>query len=344
MAKALLYLSFGGPNGPDDVLEFMANVTRNRPIPPQRLVEVSKHYYLFGGKSPINEINLDLIERTKVALRSAGIDIPVYFGNRNWAPFVDTTVEEMIRDGIDEALVFATSAYGSYSGCRQYREDLVAARNNSSNPNIKLTKLRHFYNHPHFVQPFADGTIAAIGRLGDKHPVAEIEILFSAHSVPIDMAAASDYLAQLSFVARHIADLATKAFGSEISYSQVFQSRSGPLGQAWLEPDISDAMATLLAHNSKRAFAVVPIGFISDHMEVIYDLDTLARQSAAELGAGFERVATPSGSVNFANLIVDLVKEQLDPGFLAPRLDGDPQPLAECRPGCCSVARIGSIR
>ncbi len=338
MTKALLFLSFGGPNGPDDVVDFMANVTRGRNIPRERLAEVSKHYFLFGGKSPINEINLELIARTEAALAQAGISLPVYFGNRNWEPYLSDTVEKMIGDGIDEALVFATSAYGSYSGCRQYREDLANARQRASNPSLRLFKLRHFYNHPDFVKPLQLGSIAAIERLSATFHLSEIEVLFSAHSVPLAMAQSSDYLPQLGFVARHVKDAISSAFPQQIGHSQVFQSRSGPPHQPWLEPDISDAMRSLCRDGKKRAFVVVPVGFISDHMEVIYDLDTLARQTAAELGAGFERVPTSSSSASFTNVIVDLVKEQLYLGYTAPHLEGDPQPLAQCRQDCCLIS------
>ena len=334
MTKALLFFSFGGPNGPDDVLDFMANVTRNRPIPAQRLIEVSKHYFGFGGKSPINEINLDLIERTKVAFAKRGIDLGIYFGNRNWTPYLGDALREMISDSIDDVVVFVTSAYGSFSGCRQYRQDLNSARLSSANPAISLFKLRHFYNHPGFIEPFVDGTIQAIESLVKKHDPSEIELLFSAHSIPIEMTKTSDYLTQLASVRNYIVGEVTQRLGLVLDQQQVFQSRSGPPTQPWLEPDISDAIRESYA-NQKRAFVVVPIGFISDHMEVIYDLDTLARQTATEVGASFERVNTPSGCDAFADLIADLVQEQLDPTFSSPKIAGIVEPYAMCRPDCC---------
>ena len=332
--RALLYFSFGGPDGPDDVLPFMQNVTRKRPVPPERLVEVSRHYHLFGGRSPINSINLELIERIRPALVAAGHELPVYFGNRNWSPYLGEALGQMGKDGIEEALVFVTSAYGSYSGCRQYRDDLAEALADPANPPIRLWKLRHFYDHPRFVEPFAQGATEAFRRLAVVHGADGVSVLYTAHSIPTAMASNSEYLAQLGLVRDYVNARLAKETGRQPVWAQVFQSRSGPPSQPWLEPDISDAMNGMHVDGAD-AFVVIPIGFISDHMEVVYDLDTLAASTARDLGAGFMRVPTPSSSPGFEDLVVDLVREQEEPGFVAPSLPMPLKPLRECRPGCC---------
>lgn len=333
MKTALLYLSFGGPNGPNDVVDFMANVTRNRPVPRERLAEVSQHYLLFGGKSPINEINLAIIRSIRTSLEKRSLTIPIYFANRNWTPYVDDVVSEMQDQGVTNALVFATSAYGSYSGCRQYRQDCENATVKS--PNIELFKLRHFYNHPNFIDPFTQGTISALENLSKTYALGEIAVLYTAHSIPVNMANAGPYESQLRFVRNSIAHALQKHFPDDIYQAQVYQSRSGPPSQPWLEPDISDAMTTLRNNNGLKAFVIVPIGFISDHMEVIYDLDTLAKKTASSLGVGFQRVPTPSSYNSFSEIVVDLISEKLVPGFIAPALPGEPQPLDSCQPDCC---------
>ncbi len=332
--RALLYFSFGGPDGPEDVLPFMQNVTRKRPVPPERLVEVSRHYHLFGGRSPINSINLELIDRIRHALDASGTDLPVYFGNRNWSPYLGDTLRQMGDDGVEEALVFVTSAYGSYSGCRQYRDDLAEALADSANPQIRLFKLRHFYDHPRFVEPFAQGAADAFTRLAEVHGASAVRVLYTAHSIPTAMAANSEYLLQLGLVRDYVNARLRAETGVRPDSAQVYQSRSGPPSQPWLEPDISDAMAQMHAAGA-RAFVVIPIGFISDHMEVVYDLDTLAASTARDLGAGFARVATPSSSAGFEQLVLDLVREIEDPGFAAPSLPMPLKPVQECQAGCC---------
>ena len=341
MKQALLYLSFGGPNGPDDVLGFMENVTKNRPIPRERLIEVSQHYHFFGGKSPINEINLEIIEKIKATFKLRGFDLPIYFGNRNWEPYVGDTVKQMALDGIEQAYVFATSAYGSYSGCRQYLQDIANA-NASINGVLSLYKLRHFYNHQGFVEPFATGTINAIASLLESFSFGDIAILYSAHSIPESMAKSGPYEEQLAFVKSAISQHLLNKFKVDILSEQVFQSRSGSPQQRWLEPDISDAMQRLHSSNNTRAFVVVPIGFISDHMEVIYDLDTVGKQTAIDLGSRYERVPTPSLSLGFAEMIADLVQEQLDPTFHAEFIDGSPQPIPVCAQDCCLTPNPGN--
>ncbi|KJF15945.1 ferrochelatase [Acidithrix ferrooxidans] len=333
--QAILFLSFGGPNGPDDVLPFMENVTRNRPIPRERLVEVSKHYYMFAGKSPINEINLNLIERLEGSLALRGIDLPVYFGNRNWEPYLEQAIQQMIDDGIKEALYFVTSAYSSFSGCRQYKTEVADVLEKLNAP-IKLTKLRQFWDHPTFVNPFINDTILKIDKLSKMHPLDEIALLFSAHSIPLSMASTSDYVQQLDVVQNHILSRVNHHFDFKFEARRVYQSRSGPPSQPWLEPDISNEIANLCQIDQKRAFVTIPIGFISDHMEVIYDLDTLANSSAKELGASFERVVTPSDDPAFSDLIVDLI-EEVTSQRPAPHIEGFDRPALQCRTNCCQI-------
>ncbi len=330
---ALLYLSFGGPNTEVEILPFMENVTRGRNIPQERLVEVSKHYYLFGGKSPINQINLDIIERLKAALFERGLLVDLYFGNRNWEPYVEDSVKAIASDGHDSFYYFATSAYSSYSGCRQYREDV--ARSLKDHPsNLSAKKLPHFYNRRGFVQPFIDDIIEKITSL--ELPLDQIEICYSAHSVPLSMVEASFYTQQLDQAITYIHSKVVEHFGTEISRVKVYQSRSGPPNQPWLEPDISDHMASL---DGKSCVLSVPVGFISDHMEVIYDLDTLAKENAANLGLKYLRVKTPSSSPLFIDMIADLLEEEIDPSLEKRVIKEVGEPFETCSQRCCLVER-----
>ena len=330
--SALLYLSFGGPNTEDEILPFMENVTRGRNIPQDRLIEVSKHYYLFGGKSPINEINLDIIERLKAVLKERGLLVDLYFGNRNWEPYVGDIVKDIAADGFENFFYFATSAYSSYSGCRQYREDVSRAMDQLSD--ASAIKLPHFYNRRGFVQPFIDDIIEKVTSL--DMPLTEIEICYSAHSVPLSMVEASFYTQQLGQAISYIHSKVIGHFGEEISHAKVYQSRSGPPNQPWLEPDISDHMATL---QGKKGVISVPVGFISDHMEVIYDLDTLAKDNAALLNLQYLRVKTPSPSPLFIEMIADLLEEELDPSIERRVIKEVGEPFDTCGQRCCLVER-----
>ncbi|NNE72632.1 MAG: ferrochelatase, partial [Acidimicrobiales bacterium] len=268
---ALLVVSFGGPEGPDDVVPFLENVTRGRNIPRERLAVVGEHYGLFGGISPINEQCRRLIAALEA---HPALDVPIYWGNRNWHPMLPATVARMRDDGITNALAFVTSAYSSYSGCRQYRENIEAARQAVGPDAPAITKLRQFFDHPGFIDPNADNLIAALGTLP-----ADADVAFTAHSLPRSMADSSDYQAQLMAVAGLIVDRvrATTSWSGE--WQLVYQSRSGPPQVPWLEPDICDHLETL-AERGASGVAVAPIGFISDHMEVVYDLDTEAAARA----------------------------------------------------------------
>jgi len=338
---ALLWLSFGGPEKPEDVRPFLENVTRGRGVPAERLDEVAQHYLGFGGVSPINELNRSAIAAVSDAFAALGLDLPVYFGNRNWHPMVEDTVARMAADGVRDALVFPTSAYGGYSACRQYDEDIARARTSVGAAAPTLTKLRHFFDHPLFVSAFADAVRAAAAPLG------EYRLVFTAHSVPRSADAASGppaegggrYSAQIAEAARLVA-----ADVGVADYDVVWQSRSGPPQVPWLEPDILDHLDALHA-KGVPAVVLCPVGFVSDHLEVVWDLDTEAAAKAATLGMGFARAAAPSGDPRFAELVVELVREHLA-GVPARKLSDFPTAGctvdgAPCATLCCEPARRG---
>lgn len=312
-ADALLLLSFGGPEGPADVLPFLERVTRGRGVPRARLLEVAQHYQHFGGISPLNARNRELITRIRHALLEAGLTLPVYFGNRNWHPLVEDTVTEMARDGVRRALVFATSAYGGYSACRQYHEDLARAREAVGSHAPELIKLRQFFDHPDLVAAAADAVRAATATL-PRGPRDRARLVFTAHSIPSAADRASGtpaegghrYSRQLAEASRLVASALVKT-----DYDLVWQSRSGPPSVPWLEPDILDHLDAL-RERSVPAVVVCPIGFVSDHLEVIWDLDHEARERAAEHGIAFARAATVGEDPRFAQMVVELVREHLD--------------------------------
>lgn len=299
---ALLLLSFGGPEGPDDVLPFLRNVTRGRNVPDERLAVVAEQYAAFGGRSPIN----DQCRALMAALVEAGIDLPVYWGNRNWAPFLVDTVTSMADDGIENALVFVTSAFGSYSGCRQYRQDLEAAAVAVGDRAPTLTKLRLFYNHPGFLQPMADHLRAAAEECAEDVLAGRARIVFTAHSIPESMATGCDYESQLNEAAREIMEMADLG---TVAHDLAFQSRSGPPSMPWLEPDINDHL-TRLADDDTTSVILVPIGFISDHMEVLFDLDTQAMATAVKVGIELRRVPTVGTDPRFVEMIIQLIEER----------------------------------
>ncbi len=336
---ALLVLSFGGPEGPGDVRPFLENVVRGRGVPPERLDAVEEHYRHFGGVSPLNARNRELI----AAVRER-VGMPVYFGNRNWHPLVEDTVAEMSRDGVGRALVFATSAYGGYSACRQYQEDIARARKAVGEAAPELVKLRHFFDHPAFVTANADAVRAARATLpADIRDAARL--VFTAHSVPTAADAAGGppeegghrYSRQVAEAARLVAvEL------GEAEYDVVWQSRSGPPQVPWLEPDVLDHIDALHAQGVP-AVVVAPVGFVSDHVEVIWDLDTEARDRAADLGMGFARAATAGPDPRFADMVAELVAEHVHDA--APRSIGDVPGGgctvngAPCAIDCCVPAR-----
>jgi ferrochelatase len=301
---ALLVLSFGGPEGPADVLPFLENVTRGRGIPPGRLAEVAEHYYHFGGVSPINAQNRALISALEDELSQNGIELPIYFGNRNWHPFLRDTIEQMRTDGLRNVLVFVTSAYSSYSGCRQYREDILRVLADLDEHDMHFDKIRVFFNHPGFVEPMAARLRQALASIPDDRR-ATAEVIFTAHSIPLAMAKGSAYERQLGETSRLVAQLA----GAK-RYRLAWQSRSGPPQVPWLEPDILDVLASLRAEGISDVI-VVPIGFISDHLEVLFDLDFEARQRAEALGMVMIRVPTVGTDPAFIAMIRELIEERL---------------------------------
>jgi ferrochelatase len=327
---ALLLVSFGGPEKPEDVVPFLENVTRGRGIPRERLESVAEHYAHFGGKSPINEQNRALIARVGEALAARGVRLPIFFGNRNWHPLLEGAVAEMQRAGAQRALAFITSAYSSYSGCRQYLEDIDRAR--MAVPGApEIEPLRRFFNHPGFIEAYFERVLTARealrAQIGEA-ALAEAHIAFTAHSIPRSMAATSDYEKQL----RSNAALLAERLGHP-HWELVWQSRSGPPQVPWLEPDILDHLRAVHAKGSSGV-VIAPIGFLSDHVEVLYDLDVEARQLCAELGLPMTRAATVGTHPHFVEMVCDLVLERLQGKPLASVGPLPPAPCP-CAPGCC---------
>jgi len=316
---ALLLVSFGGPEGPDDVVPFLENVTRGRGIPRERLVEVGAHYTAFGGVSPINGQNRELLAALRADLDAAGLDLPVYWGNRNWDPFLADALRQMRDDGVGSALCFMTSAYSSYSGCRQYRENLADAaaqvEADGLGPAPRLDKLRHYFDHPGFVDPMADAVVAAVEQLAAEHGAVEPRLVFTTHSIPTASADSSGptggaYVAQHRAVADAIASRVAERIDVEDGWDLVYQSRSGAPGVPWLEPDVSDHLTQLHAQGVPGA-VLVPIGFVSDHMEVVWDLDTVALDDAKALGLPALRSATVGTDPRFVAMVRELVLERV---------------------------------
>jgi ferrochelatase len=323
---AVLVLSFGGPEGPEQVRPFLENVTRGRGIPPERLDEVAEHYLHFGGVSPINGINRQVIEGLRAELAERGRDLPVYFGNRNWEPYVEDTVSIMRDNGIQRAAVFTTSAWGGYSSCTQYVEDIARGRRAAGQSAPDLIKMRHYFDHPLFVEIFADGIAAARESLPYELR-ADARLVFTAHSIPV---AADDrhgprlYSRQVAYAARLVAAAAGVA-----DYDQVWQSRSGPPRIPWLAPDVSEHLAALQNRGTK-AVIFCPVGFVADHIEVVWDLDTELAEQAKEAGIAFVRSATPNTDRRYAALAADLVDELAD-GRAPVRVIGT-DPVPGCGP------------
>lgn len=300
---AVLLVSFGGPNGPDDVLPFLENVLRGRNVPPERMLEVAEHYQHFEGKSPINEQNIALLNALREECLRRGPHLPIYWGNRNWHPFLTDTLREMADNGVKRALAFVTSAYSSYSGCRQYRENIAAACAALGESAPQIDKIRVFFNHPGFVEPMAANLVRAL----DHFPAADrlgVPVLFTAHSIPTSMADSSCYALQLAETARLVA-----AKAGVTAWHLVFQSRSGPPTQPWLDPDVCDAIRSLYEQGQRRV-VLAPIGFISDHMEVLYDLDTEAAALCHSLGIEMYRAATVGTDPAFVGMVRDLIAER----------------------------------
>ena len=326
---AVLLVSFGGPERADDVLPFLENVLRGKRVPRERVLEVAEHYYLFDGVSPINAQNRALLAALIAELDVHGVHLPVYWGNRNWHPMLEDTIRQMAEDGVRRALAFVTSAFASYSGCRQYLEDIQAARAAIGPAAPVVEKLRLFFNHPGFIESAADRVAEAFESIdpGDR-PVTRL--LFTAHSLPLAMAGRCAYVEQLREACRLVAERAGRG-----EWDLVYQSRSGPAGQAWLEPDIRDHLAALRGGAGCRHAVVAPIGFLSEHMEVIYDLDVEAAGLCQELGITMVRSAVVGCHPRFVAMIRELLQERLEEspvrlavGNLGPSPD-------VCPGGCC---------
>jgi protoporphyrin/coproporphyrin ferrochelatase len=306
MYDALLVVSFGGPESTEDVMPFLENVTRGRNIPRERLAEVAEHYYHFGGKSPINDQNRSLIAALESELKRQAIDLPIYWGNRNWQPFLPDALRAMRDDGVKNALAFITSGYSSYSGCRQYRENLGAAQAEVGEGAPKLDKLRVFYNHPAFVEACAERVREAMGQFAGGESERP-RLVATAHSIPSSMAETSNYEVQLRETARLVAERLDFD-----DWDLAFQSRSGPPSQPWLGPDILDHLRQL-ADRGVENVIVSPLGFLSDHMEILYDLDTEAAELARELGMTMVRAKTVGTHPAFVQTIVQLIRERIFP-------------------------------
>ena len=342
---ALLLVSFGGPERPEDVVPFLENVTAGRGIPRERLEEVGQHYQLFGGRSPINDLNRDLMARLEAELAAAGIELPVYWGNRNWDPYLPQAVQQMADDGVRRAACFVTSAYSSWSSCRQYRENLYDAAAAVPGGPV-LDKLRHYFNHPGFVEPVVDAVLAQLATLPDDVRDSA-QLVFVTHSIPTAMAETSgpdggSYVAQHLDVAAAVTARVAEETGISHPHELVYCSRSGPPQVPWLEPDVNDHLEAL-CEAGVPAVVMVPVGFVSDHMEVIYDLDTEAMATAERLGLPARRAATAGTDPRFVAMIRDLLVERAtvergeevvrtSVGSLGPTWD-------RCPVGCCPNPR-----
>ena len=304
---ALLFVSFGGPEGPDDVIPFLENVLRGKNVPRERLLEVAEHYNHFGGVSPINDQCRKLIAALDGELSANGINLPIKWGNRNWAPMLSDTVADLKATGAKRVLAFVTSGFSCYSGCRQYREDIYRAQDAADANDIEVHKIRVFYNHPDFVAVNAENVKAAIDQLADEDP-GSVHVAFTAHSIPSSMATTSDYEKQLSESCRLVAE---QLGIDDTNWKLVYQSRSGRPQDPWLEPDICDYIETLKADGINK-LVVSPIGFLSDHMEVMYDLDDEARTRCHELGIQMARACTPGTHPRFVSMIRKLIQERME--------------------------------
>ena len=335
---AILVVSFGGPESKEEVIPFLENVLRGRNVPRERLLTVAEHYYHFEGKSPINEQVRALIAALGAELERDGPRLPIYWGNRNWHPLLAETLRKMKQDGIRRALGFVTSAYSSYSGCRQYREDIARAQREVGAGAPEVDKLRVFFNHPSFIEATVERVRDALEAV-PADARSNVQIVYAAHSIPVSMANTSDYVVQLEEVRR----LVSEALGHRNDVL-VYQSRSGAPGQAWLEPDILDYLRQVKAGNLASAVVLAPISFISDHMEVLYDLDVEARQVCDSLALQMTRAKTVGVHSRFVGMIRELILERTNPGSerralgaLGPRAD-------VCAEDCCPAPRRAVVR
>jgi ferrochelatase len=338
---AFLLVSFGGPERPSDVLPFLQNVTRGRGVPPHRLAEVAEHYQHFGGVSPINDQCRALLAALRAEFADHALDLPLYWGNRNWHPMLADTLATMRDDGVRQAVAFVTSAYGSYSSCRQYLDDIAAARAAAGPRAPSVVKLRHYHDHPGHVDPHADAVRQAVASL-EPTPRERIRLVFTAHSIPVSMARGAGpeggrYEAQL----RETAALVAGRAAPDLDWDLVWQSRSGPEHVPWLEPDVNDHLERVAAAGT-AGVVLSPIGFVSDHLEVAWDLDTEAAGTAKRLGLAFARAATPGTDPRFVSMIRELVRERMDASGPDPGSRLGTLPVWDtCASHCCRAPRRG---
>jgi ferrochelatase len=317
------------------VLPFLENVLRGKNVPRERMLEVAEHYHHFNGKSPINDLNRELIAALQQELAANGPDLPIYWGNRNWHPMLADTLRQMQADGRKRALAYVTSAFSSYSGCRQYREDVIKARAEVGPDAPEVDKIRVFYNHPAFIETVAGNVAKAFEQLPEETR-AGAKLLFTAHSIPLSMADSSDYVKQLTEACRLVAEAVERP-----DWRLVYQSRSGPPTQPWLEPDVNDAIRQLHT-DGVRGVVLSPIGFVSCHMEVLYDLDTEARELCQDLGVHMARAATPGSQPKFIAMLRELIRERM--GLTPPRAIGQFGPNHDVCPVNCCPAPVRPMR
>ncbi|MEL7498621.1 MAG: ferrochelatase [Planctomycetota bacterium] len=324
---ALILVSFGGPDGPDDVMPFLENVLRGRRVPRERMLEVAEHYQHFGGASPINAQNKELIAAIKDDFSKNGIDLPIYWGNRNWHPMIDEALTQMNQDGVKKALAFFTSMFSCYSGCRQYRENIADAQNEFEDA-PEVHKVRMAYNHPLFIEACADRVKDALGRVEPDRRAAA-RVTFTAHSIPISMSETSHYARQLQESAR----LVMESIGDQ-PWDLVYQSRSGPPMQPWLEPDICDHIQAIHDDGFRDDLIIMPLGFVSDHMEVMFDLDTEAQELCDELSITMVRAGSVGVHPLFIQMIRELVLERTE-GLEKRAIGQYPPNWDVCPKDCC---------
>lgn len=326
---AILVVSFGGPERTEDVIPFLENVLRGKNVPRERMLAVAEHYYHFGGKSPINEQNRQLISALQAELEQNGPKLPIYWGNRNWHPMLADTLRQMKADGVKRALAFMTSAYSSYSSCRQYRENVAAAQAAVGDGAPEVDKIRVFFNHPGYIEATSDRMTAALEELPETAR-SRAHVVFTAHSIPLSMANGCKYVAQLEEACRLVSERLGRS-----QYKLVFQSRSGPAAQPWLEPDVLDYLRALKAQGGVTDIVIAPIGFVSDHMEILYDLDTEANALCAELGFRMVRSATVGTHPRFVQMIRQLVVERMEESPVRPALGVLGPSHDICPEDCC---------
>ena len=331
---AILVVSFGGPESKEEVIPFLENVLRRRNVPRERMLAVAEHYYQFDGKSPINQQTRELIAALEAELERGGPKLPIYWGNRNWPPLLPDTLRKMQGDGVRRALAFVTSAYSSYSSCRQYREDIARARSEVGPGAPEVDKLRAFFNHPAYVEATVERVRDALQAV-PADARGNVQIVYTAHSIPASMANTCDYVKQLEEVRRLISEALGYQNDAQTHDALVYQSRSGAPGQPWLEPDVLDYLRQVKAGNPASAVVLAPIGFISDHMEVLYDLDVEARQVCDALGLAMTRAKTVGVHPKFVGMIRELILERMNPGTERRAL-GSLGPRADiCAEDCC---------